>query len=206
MDKSKAAAEKEHVTSCSGYRPFLESTRLYLREVRLSDVTEIYYRWMNDPEVIQCLQTRFYPNSIEGLRAYVDEKLNDRSNVFLAILLKDGERHIGNIKLGPIDWIHRRADIGIMIGEKDCWGKGYATEAIRLVADYAFSVLNLHKLTAGCEEHCRGSAKAFQKAGFVVEGLRRQQYYSRGLYADEILMGLVRPEGEGNGTENPRGA
>ena len=161
----------------SGVHYFIEGERIYLREVRPTDVNENYYRWMNDPEVTQHLESRFYPNSMESLGDYVAGKLRDRDNVFLAIVLKEGDRHIGNIKLGPINWIHRLADVGILIGEKDYWGKGYATEAIGLVVDYAFGTLNLHKLIAGCYDLNQGSVRAFQKAGFVVESLRKQHYY-----------------------------
>ncbi|WDT80179.1 MAG: GNAT family protein [Candidatus Manganitrophus sp.] len=173
---------------------FLEGKRIYLREVRPSDVNERYYRWMNDPEITRFLESRFAPNAIENLRDYVAGKLGDRDNIFLAIVLKKEDRHIGNIKLGPIQWIHRLADIGLLIGEKDCWGKGYATEAIQLVSDYAFNVLNLHKVAAGCYGPNEGSARAFQKAGFVVEGVRKEQFYTNGSYVDDILLGLIRPD------------
>ncbi|MGE3540907.1 MAG: GNAT family N-acetyltransferase [Candidatus Tectimicrobiota bacterium] len=172
---------------------FLQSARLYLREVRPSDVTDTYYRWMNDPEVTRYLESRFTPYAREGLREYVLGKLGDRDNVFLAIILHEGERHIGNIKLGPIHWIHRYADIGLLIGEKDCWGQGYATEAIQLVVEYAFNTLNLHKLTAGCYALNAGSLHAFRKVGFLVEGTRLQHFYYDGSYIDEILLGLVNP-------------
>lgn len=185
---------REYTVSASSVSYFLAGERIYLREVRPSDVNDNYYRWMNDPEVTQYLESRFYPNSLEGLREYVASKLGDRDNVFLAIVLKDGDRHIGNIKLGPINWIHRFADVGILIGEKDCWGKGYATEAIRLVVDYAFRVLNLHKLTAGCYELNQDSIKAFQKAGFAVEGIRKYHFYYKGVYIDDILLGMINPE------------
>lgn len=178
------------------YRRFVEGERIYLREVRLSDVNENYYRWMNDPEVTQYLESRFHPNSLEGLRDYVAGKVQDRDNVFLAIVLKDGDRHVGNIKIGPINWIHRFADIGILIGEKECWGKGYAAEAIRLVVDYAFRVLNLRKLTASCYEVNHGSVKAFEKVGFVIEGVRKQHFYCDGTYTDGVLLGLLRSEEE----------
>ena len=164
------------------YTRFLEGERIYLREVRPSDVNESYYRWMNDPEVTRYLETRFFPNAMEGLREYVASKLGDRDNVFLAIVLKQGDRHIGNIKLGSINWIHRFADVGLMIGEKDCWGKGYATEAISLVTLYAFKTLNLHRLTAGCYDANMGSAKAFIKAGWQQEGIRKSHFYSNGTY------------------------
>ncbi|MCG3110432.1 MAG: GNAT family N-acetyltransferase [Candidatus Manganitrophus sp. SB1] len=173
---------------------FLEGKRIYLREVRPSDVNERYYHWMNDPETTRFLESRFAPNAIENLRDYVAGKLGDRDNTFLAIVLKKKDRHIGNIKLGPIQWIHRIADIGLLIGEKECWGKGYATEAIQLVSDYAFNVLNLHKVTAGCYGSNGGSAQAFLKAGFVVEGVRKDQFYSNGSYVEDILLGLIRPD------------
>lgn len=176
---------------------FLEGDRLYLREVRPQDVSENYYHWMNDPEVTSYLESRFYPNSAEKIQEYVIDRLGDRDNIFLGTILKEGDRHIGNIKLGPINWIHRYAEIGLLIGEKDCWGKGYATEAIKLVVDYAFGELNLHKLTAGCYAPNKGSLKAFQKVGFVIEGVRSQQFYWKGQYIDAILLGMVKPEGYG---------
>ena len=76
---------------------FLEGDRLYLREVRLSDVNENYYGWMNDSQVTQYLESRFYPHSLESLNRYVADKLHDRDNVFLAIVLREKDRHIGNI-------------------------------------------------------------------------------------------------------------
>jgi len=173
---------------------FLEGERIYLREVRPSDVNETYYKWMNAPEVTRFLESRFNPNSIETLREYVEGKLGDRENVFLAIVLKDRDRHIGNIKLGPINWIHRFADIGILIGEQDCWGKGYAGEAIQLMVDYAFGKLNLHKLTAGSYSLNQGSVKAFQKVGFEIEGVRKELFYCDGGYVDHILMGMLKRE------------
>jgi ribosomal-protein-alanine N-acetyltransferase len=172
-------------------KPFLESARVYLREVRLSDADDRYYRWMNDPEVTSFLESRFYPISVESLRQYVTDRQTDRDSVFLAIIAKENDLHIGNVKLGPIDWIHRRAEIGILVGEKSLWGRGYATEAIRLVVDYAFRALDLHKVTAGCYENNLGSQKAFEKAGFKVDGVRRGHSFWEGQYVDVVLLGII---------------
>jgi len=174
------------------FKGFLEGERIYLRGVYPEDVNETYCRWMNDSAVNKYLESRFYPHSLETLRDYVKGKLGDAESPFFAIILKDGDRHIGNIKLGPINTIHRFADIGIIIGEKDCWGKGYATEAICLVVDYAFKTLNLHKVTAGFYEPNKQSMKAFEKAGFSQEGVRKSHCYCEGKYVDDILFGLVR--------------
>jgi RimJ/RimL family protein N-acetyltransferase len=167
--------------------------RLYLREIRLSDVGEAYHRWLNDPLVTRYTESRFFPSSMDALREYVARFQNDRQNLFVAIVLRQDDRHIGNIKLGPINWIHRTGDIGIIIGERDCWGHGYASEAIRLLTDYAFGMLNLRRVTAGCYATNVGSYKAFLKAGWREESVRPRQYWSEGAYVDEILLGLERP-------------
>lgn len=173
------------------YGKFLEGERIYLREVRPEDANENYYRWMNDPEIIGALESRFYPNSLEGIKNYVNAQLGNTESVLFAIVLKEDDRHIGNIKLGPINWIHRLADIGLMIGEKDCWGKGFATDAIELVTGYAFKTLNLHKVTASCYGSNVGSEKAFLKVGFEKEGVRKSHSFSNGIYEDLILLGKV---------------
>lgn len=170
---------------------FLQGERLHLREVRPTDVTNRYYAWMNDPDVTRYLESRFFPNSRAMLQNYVNAKAGDQDNVFLAIVLNQGNRHIGNIKLGPINWIHRFADVGLLIGEKDCWGHGYATEAISLVMEYGRKGLNLHGLTAGCYAPNVGSLRAFLKAGFVQEGLRKNRYFCDGQYVDEVLLGVI---------------
>jgi RimJ/RimL family protein N-acetyltransferase len=172
---------------------FIEGEWLYLRELRPSDVEGNYYRWMNDPEVTRHLESRFFPQSLEDLRNYVKAAQERRDSVLFAIVLKNGLRHIGNIKLGGIHWIHRSADVGLLIGEKDCWGKGYATEAIRLVTAYAFNTLNLRRLVAGCYDANGGSANAFLKAGWKEEGRRESRYFCQGHYCGEILLGIVRP-------------
>lgn len=171
----------------------IKGERLYLREIRLSDVDGPYHRWMNDPEVTRFLESRFSKNTKPEMRKFVRQALKNPGILFLAIVLKKGDRHIGNIKLGPINRMHKNADIGILIGEKDCWGKGYATEAIKLLSDHAFRKLKLHKLTAGCYANNTGSAKAFEKAGFELEGRRKGQWRCDGKYVDGLLFGKINP-------------
>ena len=122
----------------------LEGKRIYLRKIRLSDVTEAYCRWMNDTEVVRYLETRFVSRSQEQIEAYVKHMEKDPDSVFMAIIAKDQDRHMGNIKIGPINKFHRFAKIGMVIGEKAYWGKGYATESVVLAVPYAFNTLHLH--------------------------------------------------------------
>jgi len=174
---------------------FLSGDGIYFREVRIEDIDDSYYKWMNDAEVIKYTGSRFYPNSKAMLGKFVDTINANRDNVFFAIIKKENNKHIGNIKLGPINWINRFGDIGIIIGEKDEWGKGFASEAIKLMVKYAFNTLNLHKLTAGYFEGNKPSSKIFLKNGFQVEGVRKNHVYVNGSYMDSYLLGCIN---EGN--------
>lgn len=169
---------------------FIEGDRIYLRNVRLDDVNENYGRWMNDPSVNQFLETRYIPRSLDNIRSYVQNMDGKTDEIFLAICLKKGDAHIGNIKLGPINWVHRFGDISLLIGEKEQWGKGYARESISALVCFAFDVLNLNKLHAGCYASNHGSKKAFLKAGFKQEGVLEKKRLINGKFEDEILLGL----------------
>lgn len=173
---------------------FLDSENIYLREVRLSDVGAVYYAWMNDPSVNQYLETRFFPRSLQNIEQHVQTLDGKADEVFFAICVKEGDQHIGNIKIGPINWVHRFADISLLIGDKNYWGKGMATEAIQLITDFGFRQLNLHKLKAGCYAKNEGSKKAFLKAGYVVEGTLRQHFFSNGIYQDAYQLGILKDE------------
>jgi len=176
---------------------FIEGERVYLREVRVSDVNDAYYGWINDGEVNRYLESRFFPQSKEQLVQFVERYRNDENHTFFAIILKDEHRHIGNVKLGPINWIHRLSDIGIIIGEKDCWGKHYASEALHLIVKYAFNKLNLHKITAGCVSSNVSAIKAFQRSGFEVEGIRKQHAFVDGRYENVTLLGIIKSDEHG---------
>jgi [ribosomal protein S5]-alanine N-acetyltransferase len=173
---------------------FLTGERVYLREVRLSDVDDNYYRWLNDPEITQYLEIRYLPHSLGNIQAYVTAMDGKVDEIFLAICLRENDRHIGNIKLGPINALHGAADISLLIGEKDCWGQGYATEAIRLCCQFAFGVRNLRKLNAGVYASNLGSKRAFEKAGFREEGRLRGQGLVRGRPEDHVLLGMLTSE------------
>jgi RimJ/RimL family protein N-acetyltransferase len=177
-----------------GEPPYIKGDRLYLREVRRSDVTERYRAWLNDPEVNRFLETRFVPRSLENIASFVEAMDGNPDSVLLAICLKQDDRHIGNIKLGPINWIHRTADISLFIGEKSTWGQGYATEAISAVTAFAFERLDLRKCTAGAYILNVGSIRAFEKAGYEREGLLRAQWFCDGAYTDEVLLGAINAE------------
>lgn len=169
----------------------IETPRLILRTLRSGDVGEEYISWLSDPEVTRYLEIRFTVQTIQGAREFISAMNASEDSLFLGMFLKSRATHIGNIKLGPMDWHHRRGDIGLVIGDKVQWGKGYATEAIRGVTDYAFGVLEMHKLSAGLYDANEGSRRAFLKAGWFEEGRRRDHWLSEGKWQDDIQLGCI---------------
>jgi len=122
------------------------------------------------------------------LRDYVKMVLDDPRNHFFAIEDRQSGMHVGNIKLGPVDEKNRMGDIGLLIGNKNFWGKGIATESIQLLTSHAFVALKLNKITAGAYLENIASIRAFRKAGFMIEGIRHSHYQKNGKFLDGVLM------------------
>jgi [ribosomal protein S5]-alanine N-acetyltransferase len=168
-----------------------ETKRLTLRELDVSDVSEDYVGWLNDPAVAQFLETRFSAQNAATVRDFV-AAVRGRPNEFLfGIFLKPDARHIGNIKVGPIRAHHGLADVSLLIGARDCWGKGFAAEAILGVSRHAFSALGVRKLQASMYAPNEGSRRAFLRAGYREEGLRRAHYVLDGSPCDLVELGLL---------------
>ena len=161
-----------------------------LRCLRPDQVGTTYLVWLHDPEVNQYLEVRHaLPSGVEDLRAFVETVNASPDSILFGVFLKDGT-HIGNIKLGPVNALNRRAEVGLILGDKAQWGKGYATRAILLVSAFAFRTLSLLRLTAGCYDTNQGSLRAFVKAGYSHEGTLADYWQCEGRSVGQILMGL----------------
>ncbi len=173
---------------------FIEGEQTYLRPLTREDLNDRYLSWLNNPEVNSYLETGIFPSTKEGLERFYEQVTASMDQVILAIVAKDGDEHIGNVKLGPISWIHRRATIGILIGDRRYWGKGICMEAIRLMVEYAFFRLNLRKIELGVYAEHEAAVRCYQAAGFQVEGTLREDLFHEGRYKDRLRMGLLRSE------------
>lgn len=171
----------------------IATQRLRLRGLTERDASDAYLSWMNDAQTNQYLESRFQKLERPDLVRFIVSCNEAANSLLLAITLNANDRHIGNIKLGPIDAHHRFADIGLVIGDRRDWGQGYAREAIAAVAEYAFDRLQLHKLSAGCYASNVGSRKAFEACGFSIEGVRRAQYRSADRWEDALILGRLAP-------------
>ena len=152
-------------------------------------VTDAYVRWLNDPIINRYLESRFVAHTVQSTKAYVEQHGRSPNNVLLGIGSRKLGMHVGNVKIGPIDWNHGTSEVGILIGEREVWGSGIATFVITMVSEIARTRLMLRKLTAGCYASNVGSRKAFDKAGFAIEGVQRHQCLLDGKPEDLILMG-----------------
>lgn len=163
-----------------------DKVRLFL--LRPDDVTDAYVGWLNDPEISRYLESRFVEHTLESTRQYVADMIEHDNNLMLGIYSKDLDLHVGNIKLGPVDRHHGLGEIGLMIGERSAWGRGIATRAISIITKIGLEQLKLRKITAGCYASNIGSKKAFEKAGFKVEGIRPAHFILDDETEDLILL------------------
>lgn len=169
----------------------IDGERLFLRELTVADVSDAYVAWLNDPEINRFLETRWTRQDRAAVETFVADKVKSASEHLYGIFLKGGERHIGNLKIGPADPRHLRAPISYFLGAKDLSGRGLATEAVRLGARLAFERHGLLKLTAGAYEGNRASVRVLEKAGFVMEGRLRSHVAFEGGRADVLEFGLL---------------
>ena len=170
---------------------FIETTRLILRGLRPEDSTEDYLGWLNDPQILRYRGPKAFPSSLEGLKTYL-ESLDSRSDLMLAICLKDSGRHIGNIALNSILWIHRSAELSMMIGAKDLWGKRFGKEAIYGVCQHGFYNMGLYRIWA--ESPNPAFNGAVRSLGWKHEGTKRQAFLLDGELVDIDCYGLLKTE------------
>ncbi len=173
---------------------FLSGSKIYLRPLERTDLNERYLHWLNDAEVTQYLETGAFPTTRDDLEKFYAQVTGSSTEVIFAIADQKTHAHIGNVKLGPINWVDRRAALGILIGEKSCWGKGIGEEATRLTVEYAFDRLNLNRVGLAVFEEHDAAVKCYEKVGFKLEGCFREEVFREGRYQNRLWMGLLRSE------------
>ncbi len=172
---------------------FLKSARIQLRALTEKDLTEEYLQWLNDDEVCRHNSHAIFPNTEQKMKDYFN-RLDSQKEVVLAIIDSEADKHIGNISLQNINWVSRNAEFAILLGDKKYWGKGYGEEAAKLIVDYGFDRLNLHRIYCGTIEGNEGMKKLAVKLHMQKEGARRQAIYKEGKYLDIIEYGVLRNE------------
>jgi diamine N-acetyltransferase len=163
---------------------------VYLRALEPSDVDRTR-RWHNDPELYATLVNPFRYVSHAAEEEWIRHKAAySQTEIQLAICLKEGERHIGDVHLTEIDWVSRHAWVGIFIGEAQHQSQGYGQQALRLILRHAFGDLGLRRLYLTVLDDNARAIRVYEKCGFRIEGRLRQHAYKCGRFKDLIVMGI----------------
>jgi RimJ/RimL family protein N-acetyltransferase len=176
----------------------LASRRVRLRPHVANDAQD-HVRWRNDAEVAfwaTAGDVRFWPVAAVAVDHWFRDKLPEmdpRADGVFAVDLLDG-RHIGMVDYRDVDVVAHSATVGITIGEKDLWGQGYGSEALRLLVGYLFDHLNLHRVQLDTWSGNERAMRSFARIGFREEGRLREAVWGPGRYFDSVVMGLLRSE------------
>lgn len=169
--------------------------RVRLRSLEREDLPKIV-PWLNDDETRQFISLRV-PLSLAQEQDWFERQKNkplEQQVLAIEVFTEQGWQYIGNTGFDEIDQLNRSAEIGIVIGDKDYWSKGYGTDAMRLMLFHGFTNLNLQRIWLRVFETNKRGIRCYEKAGFVHEGRLRQAQFFRGKFVDVLIMGVLRKE------------
>jgi len=174
--------------------PFIVGTRVDLRPLQREDLNDRYLSWLNDRETNRYLESGIFPQTREDLENFYQSVHGSPNQIILAVVDKATGLHVGNVKLGPINWVHRKATFGILIGANECRGKGFGLEATRLMVEYGFYRLNLNRIDLGVLAEHTAAVRCYERAQFKIEGRFRDANFHEGQYKDSLWMAVLRSE------------
>lgn len=171
-----------------------ESARIRLRKMTKEDAA-LYHKWRNDVEVMYSTSQSLDVYPMKATEEFVEFIIlgADTSKGYIMIDKKK-EQSIGIISLINIDYKNRSAECIIDIGEKEYWGKGYGREGMKLLLDYAFYEMNLHRMTLRVFSFNERAVRLYKKIGFKSEGKSREALFREGKWHDIIHMGILQKE------------
>lgn len=172
------------------YFPKVQGERVYLSPLSLEDA-ERYTAWLNDLETTRFLLQSAKVIGLQGEKEALASLCKEQN---YAIVEKGSDELLGNCGLMDVSAVHRSAEVGIFLGEEGRRGKGYGSEALRLLCDYAFNILNLESLSLRVYDFNLRAQAAYRKAGFKEAGRLRKAHFYGGEYHDILVMDLLAEE------------
>lgn len=175
--------------------PRLIGQHVMLREYQSEDFSCIR-QWVNDATVTRYLSTRFWaPQSTVDTQEFLSRMMQSSHNAYNFVIAdaKDG-RYIGQLDMFRVDWRLRQGEIGMVIASAEDRGRGFGTEALRLLSRFAFETLGLERIELEVHMHNAAAIRCYEKAGFVLEGIKRHAYYNDGAFSDLGMMSLLRED------------
>jgi len=172
------------------YYKKMTGKHVYLSPMREEDA-EVYAKWMNDSTITDSLGSSTMVFSEEGEQNWVEENSGEYQ---FAIVEKESDTLIGNCGIHEVSHTFQRAEIGLFIGEEEKRGKGYGKEVISLLLEYCFDTLNLHNVMLKVFSFNEQAIHTYKRVGFKEIGRRREAYYARGKFWDDIYMDILKGE------------
>ena len=168
--------------------------KVRLREYKKEDVKQAQ-NFMNDPEVKRLLHPGIpYLFTFEDEQKWFEGISAMKEKYSFAIETLEDNKYIGGCGINDIDWKNSVIVVGIFIGDKDYWSKGYGTDAMKVLIRFIFEQMNIHKIKLNVYSFNERAIKSYEKCGFKQEGRLRKEIFRDGKYYDEIVMGLLSEE------------
>ncbi len=164
--------------------------RLYLSPMNIEDA-ETYVKWLNDKRVTDGIGTTNRITSLDSEKDWI--KQNSNLYQFAIVSLAD-DKLIGNCSFHGIDHIRQCAEVGLFIGDEENRSKGYGEEVLNLLLDYGFDYLNFNNIMLKVFSFNERAINCYKKVGFKEIGKRRESYYLKGKFYDELYMDIVKAE------------
>ena len=168
----------------------IEGSRVYLSPMNVDDA-QTYVKWLSDAAVTDGLGSSARLLTVEAEKEWIK---NNAGQHQFAIVLREGDALIGNCGFHEVDASRQCAELGLFIGEAENRGKGYGAEVLHLMLRHAFETLNIRNVMLRVFAFNEQAIWCYGKVGFREMGRRRQAYFVRGAFHDEVFMDVLRDE------------
>ncbi|MEA2016556.1 MAG: GNAT family protein [Actinomycetota bacterium] len=169
--------------------PKIAGKKTVLRLIKKMDLKKSLM-WLKDTSVNMYLSHNFRDYTEEQELKWFDFINKSNNDIVFAIEDKNNNLYIGNCALHKIQWDKKTCELGIFIGEKDYWNKGYGSDAVKSISKFAFNRLNLKKIVLDVYRYNRRAIKVYKKCGFMLTKIERKNHFYDGKYWDTLLMEL----------------
>ena len=166
----------------------IQTERIDIRMFSPENITDNYLNALNQKEIIGLTETRHQHWDKETAVQFIEYANKPGESILFGVFLKVNNKPIGNIRLFNFHEIHRRAELSFLFYDTNEWGKGYATEALDGVIEYAFKKMKLHRIHADYYEVNSASAKVFKKLSFIIEGNYRDHFWLSNRYVNSVRV------------------
>ena len=168
----------------------MSEQRIYLRALEPSDY-KVSINWRKDDSIWDMLGGTKYYVSEAYEKKWVEDTIFQSKDLKLAVCLCENDRYIGNVYMTDFNMINRSCHSHVLIGEKDCWGKGYAGEALLQAIKYVVEERGIQRIEALILESNVQSLRMHEKCGYVLEGVKRKAIYKNGKFHNQYIVAYV---------------